>query len=97
MSDWTPTDEQVEKAARYGHSFDQQIAMEFGHQTELIPFESLPQWAQDTHRDKARAQLVAVGPHIAAQALRDAAGSHRPACAEGLLQRADTIEQKEAA
>jgi hypothetical protein len=68
---WTPTDEQVEMVARYGHSFDQQVALQFGHQTELIPFESLPQWAQDTHREKARAQLVAVGPHIAASAWSD--------------------------
>ena len=68
---WTPTDEQVEKHARVGYEFDEQHRVLFGYQTEPLPFESLPQWAQDTHREKARAQLVAVGPMIAAQALCD--------------------------
>ena len=72
---WTPTDEQVEKHARVGYDFDEQVRVEFGHQAEPSPFESLPQWAQDTHREKARAQLVAVGPHIAASVLRDAAAT----------------------
>jgi len=77
---WTPTDEQVEKHARVGYDFDEEHRVLFGYQTEPLPFESLPQWAQDTHREKARAQLVAVGPHIAAGALRDAADGPRWVC-----------------
>jgi len=70
---WTPTDEQVEKAARAGFEFDERVRVEFGHQEEPLSFDDLPGWGQQTHREKARAVLVAVGPMIAAQALRDAA------------------------
>jgi hypothetical protein len=51
----------------------------------------------DEARDDARAVLVAVGPHIAAQALRDAAVALRatgPTAPALLAARAETIEKE---
>lgn len=77
---WTPTAEQVEKAA-------QAIAYNTTNGLVTVP--------DDMDRDVARAVLVAVGPHIAAQALRDAAGrTYHAACAAGLANDADTIEKE---
>lgn len=82
---WTPTDEQVEKAAR---------ALAYNMTNGLVTE------VEDQDRDVARAVLVAVGPHIAAQALRDAAGDARhrwgvkPDPSDWLTDRADTIEKE---
>lgn len=57
---YTPTDEQVRKAAEAAHKFDAEVSEMFGK-----PFDpdlsSLPQWAYNTHLDKARAALTAAG------------------------------------
>jgi hypothetical protein len=61
MSDWTPTDEQVEQAADAIHK-DGLWDLGYWERVRL-----------------ARAVLVAVGPHIAAQALSEAAEGMRSA------------------
>ena len=77
---WTPTDEQVEKAAR---------ALAYNMTNGLLTE------AEDQDRDVARAVLIAVGPMIAAQALRDGAAEIRPSVHAGrLLDIADTIEKE---
>jgi hypothetical protein len=60
-----------------------------------------PTWAEtnqasrDEAVEEARAVLVAAGPTIAAQALRDAAGrTYHAACAAGLANDADRIEKE---
>jgi hypothetical protein len=78
---WTPTNEQVEKA------------------TEVVIHEMglLPEEAESMHEDVARAVLVAVGPDIAAGALRDAAVALRatgPTAPALLRARADQIEKE---
>lgn len=84
---WTPTDEQVRIAAEAMED----AALEFiGRDRRVGP------------GDIARAALVAVGPHIAAQALRDAASavtsdivSGRAGFADSWLHaRADQIEKE---
>jgi hypothetical protein len=66
---WTPTDEQVEKAAE---ALDP-IAFDLGRMVFPL-FGQTPQEAraadQESARRRARAVLVAVGPMIAASALR---------------------------
>lgn len=64
---WTPTDEQVEKAAEalWDAHRDRSEDPPWGHRELHAKFE-------ESYRVTARAVLVAVGPHIAAQALRDA-------------------------
>jgi hypothetical protein len=83
---WTPTDEQVEKAARVRF-----------HQAQGEG-EAWEEWGTSWHhlyRTEARAVLVAVGPMIAARALRDAAErTYHAACAAGLANDADTIEKE---
>lgn len=61
---WTPTDEQVEKAARA-------LAEEFGWRD----FGTLDPQALDTAKVGVRAVLVAVGPTIAASAWQEGWGS----------------------
>ena len=55
---WTPTDEQVEKAT---------IAAHDAH----CPDRKCEPQTMGTYRESARAVLVAVGPHVAASALRE--------------------------
>jgi hypothetical protein len=52
----------VEDVAVAGYDFDQMVAVEFGHQSEPIPFDELPEWAQETHLEKARAVLALFEP-----------------------------------
>ncbi|MGB2557749.1 hypothetical protein [Cellulosimicrobium cellulans] len=86
---WTPTDEQVRLAK----------------QTLILADDDgdtrgMSQAVIDAYERGARAVLVAVGPHIAAQALRHAAGDARhrwgvkPDPADWLTTRADQIEKE---
>ncbi len=61
---WTPTDEQVEKATEALRE-----VLGFGD----TPLPSLTPDARNGYMRQMHAVLVAVGPHLAAQALRDAA------------------------
>lgn len=84
---YTPTDEQIETVAR---------ALAYNMTNGLVTE------AEDQDRDVARAVLVAVGPSIAAKALRDAAEATGPESrvyeqaevADWLQERADWIGQE---
>ncbi|MHA3723799.1 hypothetical protein ACXR2T_07960 [Leucobacter sp. HY1910] len=61
QDDQFPTSEQVDRAARAGWDFDAQVSEMFGKPVRLS-FDDLPDWARETHLDKARAMLRAAGP-----------------------------------
>lgn len=65
-----PTDEQIKRAAAAAHKFDSEVSEMFGRPFDP-DMESLPQWAYDTHLDKARAALKAAGvtPQVVSEPL----------------------------
>lgn len=65
---WTPTDEQVEKATE---ALLNQTGLSMYDTTGADFLARADDESVDEYRHAVRAVLVAVGPHIAAQALRD--------------------------
>ena len=53
-----PSEAQIEAAAKAAYEFDADVSELFGKGFKR-DFDGMPQWAKDTHLDKARAALVA--------------------------------------